>query len=374
MVNFKPQIEAVNRQRDFSQSLLAQSLAPQQNQNALTGVARILSAYLANKNMGALNQQEQDLTNQQGIARRNEMSRILGMTQDRPAESASPNVVGPPAPARSGVPLAQALMGSEVPEFQNMGMDASLKQAMEAQKSGGQFFDGGGIEGESLNRYLMSLPPEQRDAAANELARQRLSRQTTLTTPDGTMIMPGYNLNQPAATPPNAQLVPKQTTDAERLASGYAERMSAAENIFSELSGKGFDPVNTQDAAGAALPGIAEAVVTSPEYKSYRSAAEDWITANLRKESGATITPQEFDRDFKKYFPQPLDPPEVQQQKAQARKLAEQNVRFASGKAGEQRTAQPAVNNTSGPQPGAVEDGYRFKGGDPKDPNSWEPM
>lgn len=27
-----------------------------------------------------------------------------------------------------------------------------------------------------------------------------------------------------------------------------------------------------------------------------------------------------------------------------------------------------------GPQPGAVEDGYRFRGGNPADPNSWEPV
>jgi hypothetical protein len=28
----------------------------------------------------------------------------------------------------------------------------------------------------------------------------------------------------------------------------------------------------------------------------------------------------------------------------------------------------------SGPQPGAIEDGYRFKGGNPADPSAWEPV
>jgi hypothetical protein len=41
-----------------------------------------------------------------------------------------------------------------------------------------------------------------------------------------------------------------------------------------------------------------------------------------------------------------------------------------SGESPSQDAAQPS----GGPQPGAVEDGYRFKGGDPADPNSWERM
>lgn len=35
---------------------------------------------------------------------------------------------------------------------------------------------------------------------------------------------------------------------------------------------------------------------------------------------------------------------------------------------------QMAPQQSQGPQPGAIEDGYRFKGGNPADPNSWEPV
>ena len=38
------------------------------------------------------------------------------------------------------------------------------------------------------------------------------------------------------------------------------------------------------------------------------------------------------------------------------------------------RTALNLPGGQGGPQPGVVEDGYRFKGGNPADPNAWEPV
>lgn len=43
----------------------------------------------------------------------------------------------------------------------------------------------------------------------------------------------------------------------------------------------------------------------------------------------------------------------------------------------EQRAGQgigPTPQAGQGPQPGAIEDGYRFRGGNPADPNNWEPV
>jgi len=127
MVNYQGQLDSIGRQRDFTQSMLGQALAPQQNQTALTGVARLLAAYLANKKMGSLDEQHKNVMGQQSEGRKNELSRILSMTKDQPAHMLPPDQVGPSAPARPGVPLAQALMGSELPEFQDMGLQASIK-------------------------------------------------------------------------------------------------------------------------------------------------------------------------------------------------------------------------------------------------------
>lgn len=146
------------------------------------------------------------------------------------------------------------------------------------------------------------------------------------------------------------------------------------------------------------LPEGAANRMRSPEYQAYRQAAMQWVRAKLRKESGAAISNPEFEGEFQTFFPQPGDTPDVITQKTSAREAAllgmKAESRGAYGQLFEGAQRQPGpppgmqppppqgpqvqpppsgvITPQSGPQPGAVEEGYRFRGGNPADPNSWE--
>jgi len=62
--------------------------------------------------------------------------------------------------------------------------------------------------------------------------------------------------------------------------------------------------------------------------------ARDFITATLRKESGAAIGQNEFDNQYRIFFPMPGDGPETLRQKALARQQAMEGLRVAAGPAG----------------------------------------
>jgi hypothetical protein len=57
----------------------------------------------------------------------------------------------------------------------------------------------------------------------------------------------------------------------------------------------------------------------TPEEQMYAQARLDFISAILRRESGAAISAGEFVTEEKRYFPMPGDSPQVIAQKRQAR-------------------------------------------------------
>ena len=125
----------------------------------------------------------------------------------------------------------------------------------------------------------------------------------------------------------------KPSTEAERLAGGYAARMAAAERRLGEVGPLGEQTVGTTVVSKIPMVGgYAERVAMSPEQQMYRQAQEDWVRAKLRKESGAVIGKEEMDKEISVYFPMPGDSEQVIKQKADARRNAFSAMTQSAGK------------------------------------------
>ena len=149
-----------------------------------------------------------------------------------------------------------------------------------------------------------------------------------------------------------------QLKEGEMLSAGYASRMNNSARILSSLESKGFKPdVLSSAVAGTTLGNF----TTSPEFQTYQQASDDWIRAKLRKESGAVIGEEEMNREYKTYFPQPGETPEVVKQKALARRIAEDAMATMAGNAYKPapsqmpQAAQPTAPQVALPPPRAVE-------------------
>ena len=116
-------------------------------------------------------------------------------------------------------------------------------------------------------------------------------------------------------------------TEGQANANIYATRMEASNAILDNLENEGTD-------FWAHLTGQVPLVgnyFQTPEYRQYEQAQRDFINATLRKESGAVISPEEFENGKKQYFPQPGDDPATIAQKRRNRITAMQSIREASG-------------------------------------------
>lgn len=157
----------------------------------------------------------------------------------------------------------------------------------------------------------------------------------------------------PAVKPPKTQ----EVSEGAAKAANFHNMMQRSEAEFMKLAPKGQDgkpltgpdgqpmsPSNPLTAIGQLrenwVPeGIANHFRT-PQEQAYQQAAMQWIRAKLRKESGAQISPEEFEGDFKTFFPQPGDNRETLQQKARARAEAMEGMKAESRGASEQMFGQ----------------------------------
>lgn len=156
-----------------------------------------------------------------------------------------------------------------------------------------------------------------------------------------------------AAAPAGVPFVGKTAgmTESQGAATNYGMRMQEAHQLLSDLekSGKtntglikgvvggtvGLVPYlgdKLESATGSvfnALPRILGGL--SPEQQQIANARINFITAVLRKESGASISPGEFTTAEKLYFPQPGDDDKAIAQKQKARELSIKGMKVQAG-------------------------------------------
>lgn len=135
-------------------------------------------------------------------------------------------------------------------------------------------------------------------------------------------------------------------TQETKQAADYTNRLEQANMILSDLEKQG---VTSMSLGGQLASQIGDGLgfnLRNPKFQMQDQAIRSFVNATLRRESGATITPQEFENAKLQYFPQPGDSPEVIKQKAMNRLLVIEGMKQQAGKA-----YQPLTKNTAPLQP-----------------------
>ena len=212
----------------------------------------------------------------------------------------------------------------------------------------GQGFKGTSLTAQDSNNVLTLGPKVANgtasapEAAAYSMSWQRLSqpKPETRTAPDGTVTtvtVPGMDLTGfpvPAGLEAGEKVIgeeaPKFNND-EKLAGAFTNRMIESTSTFENVTAGGYDPANMRDFAASNLPLAIRASALSDSGQQYLAAKMNFITAVLRKESGAAISDTEFSNEDLKYFPQPGESAAVIEQKRVARKTAIESMKAQSG-------------------------------------------
>jgi hypothetical protein len=144
--------------------------------------------------------------------------------------------------------------------------------------------------------------------------------------------LPAIPVAGPGGVPLKGKAPPKPT-EGEANAAGFASQMENSEAIIKAL------PAGSQPGAGSGIAGsvpfigdVTKRLVQPEATQQYEQAAQAWIRAKLRKESGAAIGVDEMAQEYRTYFPQINDTPANIKQKAEARRIATEAMKKSAGR------------------------------------------
>lgn len=179
----------------------------------------------------------------------------------------------------------------------------------------------------------------------------------------------------------------KPLTETQSNAVAFGARAIEANRIATELENQGVTNIGaTRTVAGGivgtaplvgerleqgvisafnVLPGFAGG--PSPQQQQNEQARRNFVSAVLRKESGAAISPKEYAEEERKYFPQLGDSPAVIKQKQDARKLAIQALEAQAGSSGKKQIQAISGGATLSPQD---QEALNWANSNPTDPRA----
>jgi len=111
----------------------------------------------------------------------------------------------------------------------------------------------------------------------------------------------------------------------------FAERMARSEITLRGITGPEGKKYNPGQLANKWW--FDDSIFNGQNWRSYQASAREWIAGMLRKDTGAAVTPAEWELYFPTYFPQPGDGLDVQKQKLDRRAAAAGGLRASSGPA-----------------------------------------
>jgi hypothetical protein len=172
----------------------------------------------------------------------------------------------------------------------------------------------------------------------------------------------------------------KPLTETQSNATAFGMRAVEANKILKDIEKSGTTTTggirNVVSGTLGAIPLVGENLesksysalnfLSSADQQKTDQARRNFVTAILRKESGAAISPSEFANEEKKYFPQIGDSNKVIKQKQEARDLAIKALEVQAGPTGA-RSIKAQQNSQLTPQD---QEALNWANSNPNDPRS----